>query len=93
MDDVPIFSGEKKELDSWVTCGHFISAIETLAHNGNFMELEIKELCLSKLSDSAREIFQKNFGKSWSELKHLMFENFPIKLIKVLIFPSFFSFL
>lgn len=80
MDDVPIFSGEKKELDSWVTCGHFISAIETLAHNGNFMELEIKELCLSKLSDSAREIFQKNFDKSWSELKHLLFENFPIKL-------------
>ena len=45
MDNIPIFSGKKKDLDSWVTCGHFISAIENfVVHCSNFTELEIKEL-------------------------------------------------
>ena len=80
MDDVPIFSGERKELDSWVTCGQFISAIETFAYNCNFMEVEMKDFCLTKLSESAREFFLKNFNKSWNELKKLMFQKFPVKL-------------
>ena len=80
MDDIPIFSGKKEELDSWVTCGQFISNIEKIAHNENFMEMNIKEFCLSKLSDPALVLFQKNFEKSWSELKNILFENFPVKL-------------
>ena len=80
MDLIPIFSGEKEELHSWTTCGQFISTIENFAQNGNFMEAQIKEFCLSKLSDAALELFQKNFEKSWSELRSIMFENFPVKL-------------
>ena len=80
MDDIPIFSGQKKELDSWVTCGQFISAFENFAHYNNFTEEEIKDFCLSKLSESARELFLKNSDKSWNELKILMFEKFPVKL-------------
>ena len=44
------------------------------------MEVEIKDFCLSKLTESARELFLKNFEKSWNELKILMFEKFPVKL-------------
>ena len=80
MDGIPIFSGEKKELNSWVTWGQFISTIEDFALNDNFMEVEIKEFCLSKLSGTARELFQKNYDKSWRELKTLMSEKFPVKL-------------
>ena len=63
-----------------MTCGQFLSAIEKFVHSGDYLELEIKEFCLSKLSDSARELFQKNIEKPWSELKRLMFEQFPVKL-------------
>ena len=80
MDDIPIFSGEKKDLDSWVTCGQFISAIENFVNSSNFTELEVKEFCQSKLSDTALEFFQKNFEKPWSELKSILFQQFPVKL-------------
>ena len=80
MDDVPFFSGDKPELDSWLTCGQFISKMETISSKNNLTEVEIKEFCLSKLSDNAHELFQKNYEKSWSELKTLMFEMFPVKL-------------
>ena len=80
MDSIPIFSGEKDELTSWITCGQFISSIEDFAHNSDFTEGQIKEFCFSKLSDAALELFQKNFEKSWNELKSILFENFPVKL-------------
>ena len=81
MDNIPIFSGKKKDLDSWVTCGHFISAIENfVVHCSNFTELEIKEFCQSKLSGTALELYQKNSEKPWHELKTILFEQFPVKL-------------
>ena len=80
MDDVPFFSGDKTELDSWLTCGEFIFKMETISSKNNLTEVEIKEFCLSKLLDNAHELFEINYEKSWSELKTLMFEMFPVKL-------------
>ena len=36
MEDIPIFSGEKTELDSWLTCGEFIFKMETISSKNNF---------------------------------------------------------
>ena len=80
MEDIPIFSGEKTELDSWLTFGQFLSMIENIAWRSHLTEVEIKEFCLLKLSDNALELFQNNLTKSWNELKNLMFEKFPVQL-------------
>ena len=80
MDQIPIFSGEKFNLISWLTCGQYLSLIEDHATKNNLIEAEIKELCLSRLSESALELFQKHQDSSWIELKNLMYEEFPVKL-------------
>ena len=80
MESIPIFSGVSEDLGSWVTCGHFLSVIEEFSFKNNLTEHQMKELCQSKLSEYALELFQKNFQKSWSELKNIMFDNFPLRL-------------
>ena len=70
MDQIPIFSGGKFNLDSWLTCGQYLSLIEDHATKNDLIEAEIKELCLSRLSESALELFQKHQDSSWIELKN-----------------------
>ena len=53
MEQIPIFTGEKSDLDSWFTCGLFLSIIEDHANENNLTEDQLKELCLFKSSDIA----------------------------------------
>ena len=79
MDSIPIFSGVRDEdLDLWLTCGQFLSLIED--YKNELTEEQLKELCLSKLSNGALELFQKHLDQSWHELKNLLFQSFPVKL-------------
>ena len=80
MDIIPTFSGILMDVDYGLTCGQFISLIEDHLQTYELTDYQIKDLCLSKLSDRALELFQKNIDKSWCDLKTLMFEHFPIKL-------------
>ena len=80
MDDIPIFSGQNDELDSWLTCGQFLAMIEDHASKNDFTEDQLKELCMSKLSDNAFELCNKNLEQSWPTMKNVMFEKFPVKL-------------
>ena len=72
--------GVSEDLGSWVTCGHFLSVIEEFSFKNSLTEHQMKELCQSKLSEYALELFQKNSHKSWNELKNIMFDNFPLRL-------------
>ena len=81
--EIPIFSGvnmSKGGLISLSTCGQFLSFIEHHARKFNLTELELKNLCQSKISDKALQFFQSNSDKPWDELKHLMIEEFSVKL-------------
>ena len=83
MDTIPIFSGAQEDnLDSWITCGHFLSMIEDQCNKKELIltEENLKEICLSKLAGSALELFQNNSDQPWHELKNLLFQNFPVKL-------------
>ena len=80
MDEIPIFSGGKSELDSWMTCGQFLSMIEDHAKENDYTEEQLKELCLYRSSDSALELLQKYQDQSWTDLKKMLFEEFPVKL-------------
>ena len=81
MDSIPIFSGEQEDdIDSWLTCGQFLSLIEDHGNKINLSEPQLKEHCLSKLCNSALELFQKHSHLSWNKLKNLLFHNFPVKL-------------
>ena len=80
MDDIPIYSGEKTELDSCLTCGQFLFLIEDHVSSNKLTEEQMKDLCLSKLSNGALELFQKHYDQPWNELKNILFEKFPIKL-------------
>ena len=80
MDGIPIFSGGQTELDAWLTCGQFLSVIEDFSNKDELDEAQVKELCLSKLSDKALELFQKNFDQSWQQLKILLLKEFSVKL-------------
>ena len=80
MEDIPIFSGEKTELDSWLTCGRFLSIIEDHVNMNNLTEEQMKGLCFSKLSNGALELFQNHSDQSWYEIKNLLFEKFPVNM-------------
>ena len=80
MEQIPIFTGEKSDLDSWLTCGLFLSIIEDHANENNLTEDQLKELCLFKSSDIALELLQRHQDQSWTDLKNLMFDEFPVKL-------------
>ena len=81
MDDsIPIFNGVTSTSGSVTTCGQFLSSIESHAAKVNLAEIEIKELCLSKLSDTALELFKSNIDKTWEELKIIMAKQFSMKL-------------
>ena len=73
-----MFSGEKTELESWLTCGRFVFSIEDYVNNNNLTEEEMKSLFLSKLSNGALELFLKQSDLSWCEMKNLLFEKLPV---------------
>ena len=78
--DIPMFSGEKTELESWLTCGRFLYQIEDYVNANNLSEEEMKSLFLSKLSNGALELFLKQSDLSWCEMKNLLFEKFPVNV-------------
>ena len=81
--EIPIFSGVNMTgggLISLSTCGQFLSFIEDHARKFNLTEVELKNLCQSKISDKALQFFLNNSEKPWDELKHLMIEEFSVKL-------------
>ena len=80
MDEIPIFSGEKTDFETWLTCGQFLTIIENHAKENDFTEEQLKELCLFKSSENALELLQKHHDQSWTDLKNLMFSEFPVKL-------------
>ena len=80
MEDLPIYSGERTELDTWLTCGQFLGIIEDHANANKLTEKQMKDLCSSKMTNSALELFEKHSNQSWCELKNLLFEKFPVKL-------------
>ena len=80
MDNIPIFSGGPIGQESWQTCGQFLSMIEEYVALAKISEEQTKELCHSKLSEKALELFQENYTKSWPELKELMLKQFSTKL-------------
>ena len=49
MDNIPIFSGDKEDdLDSWLTCGQFLSLIEDYGNRNNLSETQMREyFCLN----------------------------------------------
>ena len=56
--EIPIFSGVNMKrgglgLVSLSTCGQFLSFIEDHARKFNLTEMELKNLCQSKISDKA----------------------------------------
>ena len=80
MDEIPLFNGEPIEIDSWPTCGQFITMIEEHASKENFGEEDVKKLCFSKAADKAQEVIAANFSKPWSDLKQLMMQEFSSRL-------------
>ena len=80
MDNIPIFCGGPIGQDSWQTCGQFLSLIEEYVAIAKLSEEQTKELCHSKLSEKALDLFQDNYDMSWIELKELMLKNFSVKL-------------
>ena len=81
--EIPIFSGvnmTRGGLISLSTCGQFLSFIEDHANKFNLTEVELKNLCQSKISDKALDFFQSNSDKPWDELKNLMIKEFSVKL-------------
>ena len=80
MDNIPIFCGGPIGQESWQTCGQFLSLIEEYVAVAKLSEEQTKELCHSKLSEKALDLFQDNYDMSWIELKELMLKNFSVKL-------------
>ena len=63
MDIIPIFSGaQEDDLDSWLTCGQFLAIIEDQCNKNELILTEdhLKEICLTRLSGSALDLFQKH---------------------------------
>ena len=80
MDNIPLFSGGPIGQESWQTCGQFLSMIEEYVALAKISEEQTKELCHSKLSEKALDLFQDNYDMSWIDLKELMLKNFSVKL-------------
>ena len=75
MEELPIFNGSAVELVSWLT------KIDEYAQRNQLNEVELKELCLSKiLSEKAVEIFKKNYILPWNDLKNELIKDFSVKL-------------
>ena len=63
-----------------VTCGQFISSIEEQALYENLTEDQVRELCCSKLSGGALDVFNSHASESWTDLKLLLMDAFAVKL-------------
>ena len=45
MDNMPNFSVEKTQLESWLTYGQLIAYIDDFSNSGNLIEAQVKKLC------------------------------------------------
>ena len=76
-DTIPNFDGQ---FNGSVTIGQFISSIEEHALCENLIEDQVKELCLSKLSGAALNVYDSHATESWTDVKVVLMNAFAVKL-------------
>ena len=76
-DTIPNFDGQ---FNGSVTIGQFISSIEEHALCENLIEDQVKELCLSKLSAAALNVYYSHATESWTDVKVVLMNAFAVKL-------------
>ena len=77
MDFIPVYSGGTGQFES---CGHFLSLIDEYATKESLTEEQVKEFCMSKLSEQALDFVRANSNVPWQDLKFLMLKHFSAKL-------------
>ena len=85
MDRIPVFNGEYEQISTSLTCGQFLNMIENVAVEQKLTDLQILELCLSKVSGKVLDYWLNLDSdsvdrKSWTLQKNTLMTEFGTKL-------------
>ena len=80
MEKIPVFTGNNQDMDSWPTCGQFLSMIKDVAEKNDLKEEEIKELLKSKLDYKALDLILMHSTESVTKQMSILKLNFSIRL-------------
>ena len=83
MDRIPVFNGEYEQISTSLTCGQFLNMIENVAMEQKLTDLQILELCLSKVSGKVLDYWlnlDSAVDRSWTLQKNTLMTEFGTKL-------------
>ena len=84
MDRIPVFNGEYEQISTSLTCGQFLNMIENVALEQKLTDLQILELCLSKVSGKVLDYWlnldSAGADRSWTLQKNTLMTEFGTKL-------------